>query len=216
MKKNLTDRQQDILEFIRQYRDETGFPPTLREIGAKFGISSTFGVKRHIEALSKKGYLTVESNASRGIALIEDESEGPVEVASIEEDGNMLKIPVVGRVAAGVPITALENVEGNIVIDPAFVQKSEQCFALRVQGDSMIEAGIFEEDYVIVSPDRRVSNHDIVVARIEDEATVKRFYKNNGQVMLIPENKYYAPIDVTNDPSFAIAGKVVGVIRWFH
>lgn len=216
MKTNLTERQREILDFITQFRDANGYPPTLREIGSKFGISSTFGVKRHLEALQKKGYLTVESNASRGISIVDSGEEVKKVADELPENREFRKIPVVGRVAAGVPITAAENVEGSIVMDSNYFRGQEQVFSLQVKGDSMIEAGIFEGDYVVVSSDREVVNHDIVVGIIDGEATVKRFHRKDGYTALMPENKNYAPIDVTGNENFVIAGKVIGVVRWFN
>ncbi|HPI36667.1 MAG TPA: transcriptional repressor LexA [Ignavibacteriaceae bacterium] len=213
MKKNLTERQNEILNFIQQFRDETGYPPTLREIGKKFGISSTFGVKRHLDALVKKGCLSVESNASRGIAVL-DSASG---LRKKDEESTLFsKIPVIGRVAAGTPVTAIENVEGSIVVDSAFIKRAEECYALKVKGDSMINAGIFEGDYVIVSSGPEAYHNEIVVALLEDEATVKRLYKKEKSVMLIPENEKYHPIDLTNRENCSIIGKVIGVVRWFN
>ncbi len=212
MKKELTDRQQDILSFIHQFRDENGYPPTLREIGKRFEISSTFGVKRHLDALVKKGYLNIESNASRGISIIRDE------LYKFEEDRNesFRKIPIVGRVAAGSPITAMENIEGSIVIDPGFMKKSEECFALKVKGDSMVNAGIFEGDLVIVSSRNNAINGDIVVAMLDDEVTVKTFENKNDKMRLLPQNENYEPIVIDKTKEFKIVGKVTGVVRWLN
>jgi repressor LexA len=215
MKNKLTDRQQEILSFISQFREANGYPPTLREIGKKFDISSTFGVKRHLDALVKKGYLNIESNASRGISHIHNISS----VQSINfnpVDELFRKIPVVGRVAAGSPILAIENIEGSVVIDHSFMKKSDDCFALKVKGDSMINAGIFEGDLVIVSPNKESVNGDTVVARLDDEVTVKTLEKKNNKIRLIPENENYKPIEVDDEKEFSIVGKVVGVIRWFN
>jgi len=139
MKDKLTDRQEDILTFIKQFTLESGYPPTLREIGKHFQISSTFGVKRHLEALVKKGFINIESNASRGISLVRKTSEDFID-RSIRDDDAFVKIPVIGRVAAGIPINAVENLEGSLVVDPSFLKKAEDAFALRVKGDSMIKA----------------------------------------------------------------------------
>ena len=171
MKKQLTDRQEEILTFIQQYQRESGYPPTLREIGKRFDISSTFGVKRHLDALVKKGYLNILSNASRGISINKDESFASIPINISESETN--KIPIVGRVAAGFPILSEENIEGTVLIDPTFMKKSENCFALKVKGDSMIDAGIFEGDLVIITPQSNANNGDIIVARIHDEVTVK-------------------------------------------
>ena len=212
MKNQLTERQQEILSFISQFRDANGYPPTLREIGKKFDISSTFGVKRHLDALVKKGYLNVESNASRGISLIHNLFPGP----NYDRDNEFSKIPIVGRVAAGSPILAIENIEGSVVIDNSFMKRTDDCFALKVKGDSMINAGIFEGDLVIVSPSKESVNGDTVVARLDDEVTVKTFEKKKNKVRLIPENENYDPIEVDDKKEFSIIGKVVGVIRWFN
>ena len=212
MKNELTERQQEILSFIHQFRDENGYPPTLREIGRKFGISSTFGVKRHLDALVKKGYLNIESNASRGISILKDEFKPDVN----SSDNIFRRVPIVGRVAAGSPILAIENIEGTIVIDSAFMKKTEDCFALKVKGDSMINAGIFENDLVIVAPRNDASNGDIVVAMLEDEVTVKTFEKKNEKLRLIPQNENYEPIEVDSSKEFKIIGKVTGVVRWLN
>jgi repressor LexA len=212
MKQKLTERQQEILNFILQFRDENGYPPTLREIGRKFEISSTFGVKRHLDALVKKGYLNIESNASRGISIIKDET------LRIEEERNesFRKIPIVGRVAAGSPITAIENIEGSIVIDHSFMKKTEDCFALKVKGESMIDAGIFEGDLVIVVPRNDASNGDIIVAMLDDEVTVKAFERNKEKIRLLPKNDNFRPIEIEGNKEFRILGKVTGVVRWLN
>ncbi len=213
-KQQLTDRQEEILNFIQQFQQESGYPPTLREIGKRFDISSTFGVKRHLDALSKKGYLNILSNASRGISITKDESINSVHIDISEKGDN--KIPIVGRVAAGSPIFAEENIEGSVLIDPTFIKKSENCFALKVKGDSMIDAGIFEGDLVIISPQSIASNGDIIVARINDEVTIKVYEFKNQVIKLIPQNKNYNPIVIQNKEEFSIVGKVTGVLRWFN
>ena len=215
MKKELTERQNNILIFIKDFLRENGFPPTLREIGKNFGISSTFGVKRHLDALEKKGFIRIESNASRGIAIMRDEDEMNF---SVNTDLNEFsaRIPIVGRVAAGSPILAIENIEGSVVIDPSFIKKAEDAFALRVRGDSMINAGIFEGDVVIVSPNQKGHNGDIIVAMLDDEVTVKRLEMIKNSVKLIPENEDYQPIQINEKSQFSIIGKVKGVVRWLN
>lgn len=212
MKNQLTDRQKDILSFIEQFRSENGYPPTLREIGKKFEIASTFGVKRHLEALVKKGFIAIESNASRGISFLRTEHESAFDKLN-ERDNLFRKIPIVGRVAAGSPILAIENIEGNLVVDPSFLNKSGDYFALKVKGDSMIEAGIFDGDFVIVSSRNEAVNGDIVVAMVEDEVTVKTFENRSNKIWLIPQNKNYHPIQVNSETNFSILGKVSGIIR---
>jgi repressor LexA len=215
MKKELTERQNKILSFLKHFVGENGFPPTLREIGKSFEISSTFGVKRHLDALEKKGYIRIESNASRGIAIVQQEDELIINATS-DKNEYFSKIPIVGRVAAGSPILAMENIEGSIIIDPSFIKKAEDAFALRVRGDSMIKAGIFEGDVVIVSPNQKGKNGDIIVAMLDDEVTVKRLEMENKLVRLIPENEDFQPIKINEKSSFSIIGKVKGVVRWLN
>jgi len=215
MKDKLTDRQENILSFIKQFTQVSGYPPTLREIGKHFQISSTFGVKRHLEALVKKGFINIESNASRGISLIRKCTEDFPEGTHIDYNA-FIKVPVLGRVAAGFPINAVENHEGSIVIDPSFFKKAEDAFALRVKGDSMINVGINDKDLVIVSPKEQAKNGDIVVALLNDEATVKRFELINNKIRLIAENKSYNPIEVKSEDDFRLIGKVKGVVRWLN
>lgn len=215
MKNKLTDRQEEILNFIRQFTIETGYPPTLREIGKHFQISSTFGVKRHLEALVKKGFINIESNASRGISFIKkNDDDGTTGV--LNDENVFVKIPILGRVAAGLPINAVENLEGSLVVDPTFLKKVEEAFALRVKGDSMINAGINDKDLVIVSPKEQAKNGDIIVAMLNDEATVKRFEIINNKIRLIPENNSFDPIDVKSSDDFRLIGKVKGVVRWLN
>ncbi len=214
MKNKLTDRQEEILLFIQQFQQESGYPPTLREIGKNFGISSTFGVKRHLDALVKKGYLNILGNASRGISINKSEFFNSIPVNISEKENN--KIPIIGRVAAGSPILSEENIEGSILIDQTFLKKSDNCFALKVKGDSMIDAGIFEDDLVIISPQTTANNGDIIVARISDEVTVKVYEFKNQGVKLIPQNKNYSPIVIKNKEEFSIVGKVTGVLRWLN
>ncbi len=214
MKNQLTERQQEILQFIQNYLYEVGYPPTIREIARHFGMSSTFGVKKHLDALVKKGYLNIESNASRGISFLKSEFLQNRNTVSVPEETN--KIPIVGRVAAGSPILAEQNIEGSVVVDPSFTGKSKDCFALKVKGDSMINAGIFEGDLVIVSSAVNAVNGDIVVAMLSGEVTVKTFRKKNNKILLIPENDSYKPIEVQPEQEFAVLGKVVGVVRWIN
>jgi repressor LexA len=215
MKDKLTDRQEEILTFIKQFTLDSGYPPTLREIGKHFQISSTFGVKRHLEALVKKGFINIESNASRGISMIRRTSEDLID-ATFRDDNVFVKIPVIGRVAAGIPINAVENLEGSLVVDPSFLKKAEDAFALRVKGDSMINAGINDKDLVIVSPKEQAKNGDIVVAMLNDEATVKKFEFINNKIRLIAENNAYLPIEVKTEDDFKLIGKVKGVVRWLN
>lgn len=213
MKKSLTERQRNILKFIQNFKESNGYPPTLREIGKNFEIASTFGVKRHIDALVKKGYLNVESNASRGISIIKEQESihSPISL------NNSKEIPIVGRVAAGTPITSYENLEGTVVIDSSFLKRGhEDSFALKVKGDSMIDAGIFENDLLLIAPQQTANNSDIIVAMVDGEITVKTFMKKNNKINLIPANKNYIPIVIKSEQDFSIIGKVKGVLRWLN
>jgi repressor LexA len=211
MKNQLTDRQQTIFDFIQQFAEANGYPPTYREIGKHFNISSTFGVKRHIDALVKKGYLSNESNTNRTLSIIDE---------GLNKSGhtldNMLEIPIVGRVAAGQPVLAVENVEGKMMIDPSLASKKTGCFGLKVRGDSMMNAGILEGDLVIVSPQKEAVNGDIIVALLHDEATMKRFERKENKIYLVPENEKYKPIEVDNVEEFSIIGKVISVFRTYN
>ena len=216
LKKELTNRQEEILIFIKEFLYQNGYPPTLRQIGKQFDISSTFGVKRHLDALEKKGYLNIESHASRGISIIKDDNEFSLPSIIRDEDNLLNRVPIIGRVAAGSPILAEENIEGSILIDPSFMGKAKDCFALKVKGDSMINAGIFEDDLVIVSPQSSAHTDEIIVARIDDEVTVKKYFSKGNEIKLIPENDTYSPIIINEENEFTIIGKVTGVVRWLN
>jgi len=204
MRPALTARQQQILDFIEHVVSTTGFPPSIRQIGEALHISSTNGVRAHLKALEKKGYIHRSLRTSRGIAML-DNVQRVVSAATQEA----VAVPILGRVTAGAPILAVENYDGHLSLDPSLV-KSDDVFALRVEGDSMIEAGILDGDYVLVRPQDSASNGDIVVALLDDEVTVKRFYWESDGIRLQPENARLAPIRV---PNVSICGKVTGLIR---
>src|SRR6478736_4460236 len=168
----LTDRQREILEFITQSIRERGYPPTLREIGVQFGIRSTNGVNDHLRALEKKGHLLREDLKSRARRPVGP--RGPVRSSSRDDD--MVEIALIGRVAAGAPLLAVENVEDTVRVDRFFIGQTKEVFALRVKGDSMIEDGIFDGDYIFVRKQLNANRGETVVAMIEGEATVKRYY----------------------------------------
>ena len=211
MKNDLTKRQENIYLFIKEFIDFNGYPPTYREIGSHFNIASTFGVKRHIDALIKKGFLNIIENSSRTISVIDNNSSdvNPEPSATIE-------IPIIGRVAAGQPILAEENIEGTFNIQSSLINGKANCFALKVKGDSMINAGIFEGDVVIINPQKDANNGEIIVAMIDNEATLKRFERKKNFISLIPENDNYTPITVNKNDNFSIVGKALGVFRWYN
>jgi repressor LexA len=211
MKKSLTVRQESILNYIKEHLEENGYPPTYREIGKQFEISSTFGVKRHIDALAKKGYLNYESNQSRTLSV-----NGKNESAKERIDDSIHSIPIIGRVAAGYPIFSEENIEGTLKVDASLINSNKKCFGLKVRGESMINAGILDGDLVMVQAQNDVNNGDIVVALLGDESTLKRFYKNDRKLQLLPENNNFNPIDVSKREDFSIVGKVIGVYRGYN
>ena len=179
-------REEQVLNFIREFSAENGYAPSIREICAGVGLRSTASVNYHLKNLQQKGLLTLgEKGRKRAIAAPQRPGQ----------------IPLIGTVTAGLPILALENREGTISWDG-----DPTCFALRVRGDSMINAGIFSGDVVVVRPQPTADDGQIVVARLEDEATVKRLRRRNGQIWLMPENEAYAPID-------GIYAQILGVVK---
>ena len=206
MKKILTKRQQEILDFIESFHQKRGYPPTLREIGNEFGISSTNGVRVNLAALEKKNYIIRRPWLSRGIEMV----DAPKVQHTDTEVGY---IPIVGKVAAGEPIFAAENIEGMLAVDDSFIQ-TKKVFALKVHGDSMIGAGIMDGDYVLARRQHTAEPSEIVVFIIGDEITVKRYDTKGDKVLLIPENEAYEVRSIKkNSPDLQIAGKVVGLMR---
>src|SRR5579871_2417867 len=209
----LTDRQREILDFITQSIRERGYPPTLREIGLHFGIRSTNGVNDHLRALEKKGHLQREDLKSRALRPVGPRG-APMRTPTREED--MVEVPLVGRVAAGVPLLAVENVEDTVKVDRFFIGQTREVFALRVKGESMIEDGILDGDYIFVKKQLQASRGDIVVAMISgsagDEATVKRYYPEGDTIRFQPANAAMQPIIVRKKDfrSVNLIGIVVG------
>jgi repressor LexA len=205
----LTDRQREILEFITQSITARGYPPTLREIGTHFGIRSTNGVNDHLRALEKKGYLQREdlkSRALRPVMASGKPREAPTDI---------VEVPLLGRVAAGVPLLAVENVNETVRVDRFFIGQTREVFALRVKGESMIEDGIFDGDYIFVRKQLTASRGDTVVAMIEGEATVKRYYPEGDVIRFQPANAAMEPIFVRKRDfkSVNLLGIVIGVYR---
>jgi len=207
----LTQRQAQTLDFIRQSITERGYPPTLREIGVYMGIRSTNGVNDHLRALERKGYLRREDMKSRALKLVEAAPTSTFK--ALDED--ILEIQVLGRVAAGLPLLAEENVVDTVRIDRMLVRGGRDVFGLKVSGDSMIDAGILSGDYVFVRKQAAADRGDIVVALIGDEATIKYYYPERDYVRFQPANSQMAPILVraTDFRSTMLLGKVVGVYR---
>ncbi len=198
----LTERQRDVLDFISDSIRKRGYPPTLREIGSHFGIRSTNGVNDHLRALEKKGFLHREDLKSRALR-------------PLGTGDDFVEVPVLGRVAAGQPLLAVQNYEDTVKIDRFFIGQNREVFALRVKGESMIEDGILDGDYVFVRKQLQATPGEVVVAMIGDEATVKRYYPEGDTIRFQPANAAMTPIIVRKRDfrSVNLLGVVIGVYR---
>ena len=216
MTEMLNPRQREILDFLSDHARSHAYPPTVREIGQAVGLSSSSTVQNHLNALEQKGLIRRDPTKSRTVEVVGlERSDRPLGEILQLPVSRSVSVPLVGRVAAGGPILAEQNIEDHIIVGQE-ISGGDDAFALRIHGDSMIEAGIHDGDLVIVRPQRDARNGDIVVARVEDEdtgeaeATVKHFFRESGRVRLQPENSTMEPIYVRD---VAIDGKVVAVIR---
>jgi repressor LexA len=208
----LSERQKDILDFLSDFTAQNGYPPSVREIGEAVGLSSSSTVHSHLNALEDKGFIRRDPSSARALAVIgQEDAEGNDLRSSAPSrlPRNVVELPLVGHVAAGVPTLAEQNVEDSLML-PTQIVGDTSSFLLTVKGESMIEAGILDGDYVVVKEQPTARNGEIVVALIDDEATVKTFYRENDQIRLQPENSTMEPIyarDVT------ILGKVIALLR---
>jgi repressor LexA len=201
IKGELTPKQRELLDFLKQFLQKNSFPPTVREIASHFGLKGTMGPQKILNILEKKGYIRRIPGGSRAIEILGFSL------------GNAIPIPIVGKITAGKPILAVENMEGYLNFDRNLLS-SEDIFLLRVQGDSMIEAHIQDGDFALVKPQSNAENGEIVVALIEDEATIKRIFKEKDLVRLEPANPRVEPIVVKRgERQVQIVGKVVGIFR---
>lgn len=216
---DINTKQRRILEFIRDSLHNEYRCPTVREICAHVGLSSTSTVQSHLNTLEKFGYIRRDPNKNRAISIVNDIkpnisiSKDSNEMSSSDNfeflGTNLKQVPLIGTVQAGMPITAIENLESTMTL-PVQLTGNSDCFMLRVQGDSMMNIGIYEGDMLIVRHQNTANNGDVVVARIDDEATVKRFFKEKGHIRLQPENDDFAPIIVKD---CHIEGLVIGLVR---
>lgn len=197
-----SNKQMEIYEFIKSHIQEKGYPPSVREIGAAVGLSSTSTVHGHLERLEKKGLIKRDATKPRTIEVIEN-SMGRKE---------MINVPIIGTITAGAPILAVENIEDTFPLPADYIKNNNQLFILKVSGESMIDAGIFSGDFCIIEKTNSAENGDIVAALIENEATLKRFFKEKDHIRLQPENKTMKPIIVQN---CKIIGKLVGLYRQY-
>jgi repressor LexA len=200
----LTERQTKILDYIRYVTKIRNYPPSVREIGEAVGLSSSSTVHNHLNQLERRGLIKRDPSKSRTVQLVADQEID-------QQRRNAVSVPIVGNVAAGAPILAEQNIEDYVLLSPEIAK--DGYFLLRVRGDSMINAGIFDGDMVLVRPQHEAPNGSIVVALVEGDATVKRFERANGHVKLIAENPAYQPIVTTN---VSLVGVVRGVIRLFR
>lgn len=204
----LSKRQQDILSFIKEEVQKKGYPPSVREIGEAVGLASSSTVHGHLARLESKGLIRRDPTKPRAIEILEDNVELQIPRSKV------VNVPVIGKVTAGVPITAIENVEEYFPLPDRYVSEDDHVFMLEIMGESMIEAGILDGDMVIVRQQPTANNGDIVVAMTEDdEATCKRFFKEKDYIRLQPENSTMEPIILRN---VSILGKVIGVYRNIH
>ncbi|GBF11349.1 LexA repressor [Tepidibacillus sp. HK-1] len=206
MMNNLSNRQKAIFDFIKQKVKEKGYPPSVREIGEAVGLASSSTVHGHLSRLEKKGLIRRDPTKPRAIEILVDDDLPKM-------DKEMVRVPLIGKVTAGEPITAIENVEDYFPL-PASIVNGDDVYMLVVQGESMIEAGIYDGDYVIVRQQPIANNGEIVVAMTDEgEATVKRFFKEKNHIRLQPENSTMKPILL---PQVTILGKVIGLFRNIH
>jgi len=213
--KDLTSTQKKVLDFLIGYFYKHRFPPTLREIASHFGLKGPKGPQKTLAILEKKGYLRRVPGGSRAIEILKDGGHrtGLVKGGHGGPASETIHVPIVGTVRAGEPVLAIENIEGYINLDRSFVS-IEDVFLLRVQGDSMIEAHIQDGDFALVKPQSNAENGEIVVALIEDEATIKRIFKKRDLIRLEPANPSMEPIVVKKgEKKVAIVGKVIGIFR---
>ena len=207
----LSKRQAAIYDYICTYTKERGFPPSVREIGAAVGLASPSTVHMHLKVLQERGLIRRDSKKPRTIEVVTEDQVDETPLVSVKQDAssNLITLPLVGRVAAGTPILAEQNVEETITL-PVSIMGDSSSFILRVRGQSMINAGIFDGDYVIVKEQHDAHDGEIVVAIIDESATVKTFYREKDQIRLQPENDAMNPIYVKDA---SIIGRVTGLIR---
>lgn len=210
----LTARQEQILELIREAIANTGFPPTRAEIAAELGFRSANAAEEHLQALARKGAIELSPGTSRGIRLCDARPNSRRDQMPLQHPGFMqLSLPLVGRVAAGSPILAQEHIESTYQVDPALFSATPD-YLLKVRGMSMRDAGIFDGDLIAVKKTEAAKNGQIVVARLGDEVTVKRYKKTGSVIELLPENPDFEPIRVTGSgEEFALEGLAVGLLR---
>ncbi|MDR0459102.1 MAG: transcriptional repressor LexA [Coriobacteriales bacterium] len=208
-KTDLTERQREVLDFIRSFALQNSYPPSVRDIGEAVGLASTSSVHAHLNTLEEKGFIRRDGSSARAIIVLDDS-----EIPSLEDSTgiirNIVNLPLLGQVAAGIPMEAQQDIEDSFSL-PKQIVGDTASFLLTIRGDSMIEAGIFDGDYVVVREQPTANNGEIVVALIDSEATVKTFYRETDRIRLQPENVSMQPIYVRDDVT--ILGKVIALLR---
>ncbi len=202
--KSLTSEQDRVLSFIIEHKEQTGVPPTVREISFALGYKSINNARQHLRLIEQKGYIRLARGKARGIDLLIDTGK--------ENGHNELEVPLIGAVAAGAPITAEENVEGHVTLDRTLF-RGKDLFTLRIEGDSMKEIGVLDGDIVVVRQQTSAQNGEVVVAIIDGDATLKRYIQKSDHVILRAENPEYRDIVIPADRRVYVVGKLVGVIR---
>ena len=203
MARQLTRRQEAILAFITRYVEQHGYPPAIREIGPAFGIKSLRGVTIHLDALERKGHIRRESTSRSIQVLMPDESRD-----------SYVRLPILGAIAAGLPLLAQENIEGEMAVPRRMIGGAEGAFLLRVKGNSMVDAHILDRDVVVIRPQQTAENGEVVAALLGDEATVKRFRTEGEESTLVPANRAYEPIPLRGR-DVRLIGKVIGLLRTY-
>lgn len=204
--KHITDKQNNVLDFIKKFTADHGYPPSIREIGKGLGLSSPATVHTHVKKLCNAGYLKVDNNKFRAMEILVDNEY-------IDKSEELVKVPLLGKVTAGSPIEAIERPNEFFSLPASLIPATETIFTLNVSGESMINAGIFDGDIIIVQKQSTAKNGDMVVAMTDDnEVTLKTYYKENGHFRLQPENDTMAPIILNN---VTILGKAIGLYRKF-
>jgi len=205
MDKKLTPKQQRVYTFLQGFIDKHGFPPTTREIAARLELAGPDSAKKYLDILERKGHIRKTARSSRAIELINREAP--------HAQGR--SVPLIGRIQAGRPLLAVENIERHINIDPS-IARTDGMFFLRVQGDSMIDAHIKPGDLALIRPQKQLDQGDVAVVRVGDEATLKYFFKEKNRIRLQPANRSYDPIYLYEDDDVEVIGKVAGILREFQ
>lgn len=203
----LTSTQERVYQFIIEWKKNRGFPPTVREIAEGLGFKSLNNIRQHLQLIEKKGFLKISGGKARGIGVT-------TQFGKVTSD-NGIEVPLVGRVAAGTPIVAEENIEGTVTLDRSLF-RGDGLFTLKVRGESMQDIGVFDGDIAVVKQQQSAVNGEVVVAIVDGEATLKRFFKKNDKIVLHAENPNFSDIVVTSPQDVYIAGRLVGIIRKYR